>query len=630
MLVADSLDGLRGSGSAEPIPARVAGTLAGLFLERVRRTPNGVAYLHCDPATGTWLEDTWAATAQAVGRWQAALAREGLAPGQRVALMLPNRREWVWFDLAAAGLGLVTVPLYPNDRPGNVLHCLEDAGAQLLLLESWPQLAGLTAVPELDEALGRLGRILVLDDAGQRPAAVPATTLTVADWLTGAAGEPQALHLAPETLATIVYTSGTLGQAKGVMLSHRNILWDAEAALRLVPAYPTDRFLSFLPLTHALERTAGYYLPMMAGVAVAHARSVALLAEDIKAVRPTVLISVPRIFERIYARIQEGLAAGPPLKRRLFEAAQDSGWRRFEHTQGHRPWSADLLGAPFLDQLVGAKVRERLGGRLRVAVCGGAPLAPQIARRFLALGVPVLQGYGLSEAAPVVSVNTLGDNRPDSVGIPLPGVELRIAANRELLVRGPGVMLGYWGQPQATAAALTPDGWLHTGDQARLEGRHLYITGRIKDVIVLANGQKVAPADLEGAIALDEVFAQVLVIGEGMPYLAALAVPEPRALARLTAAEGLPPWPVKAPEGASDGVAAPLDPRLEQVLLARIATRLRGFPAGAEIRRLTLVAEPWSVEDGFMTATMKLRRARILGHYAEEVRGLYQGHLAPT
>jgi long-chain acyl-CoA synthetase len=625
MLVTQGLSGLAERSSADMIPAHQARNLAGLFLERVRRTPNAVAYLRHDPASGAWVGDTWADTASQVGRWQEALAREGLAPGERVALMLPNRREWVWFDLAAAGLGLVTVPLFPNDRPGNILHCVADARPRLLLLESWAQLAGLAAAPELAETLAGLERILVLDAAGQRPASVPAGTLAVRDWLSDVFGSPRALECNPETLATIVYTSGTLGRPKGVMLSHRNILSNAESALRLIPAYPSDRFLSFLPLTHVLERTGGYYLAMMAGAAVAHARSVAQLAEDLRAVRPTVLIAVPRIFERVFARIQEGLATAPRLKRRLFGAAQAAGWHRFEYDQGRRPWSANLLGAPFLDRLVGAKVRARLGGRLRVAVCGGAPLAPDIARLFIALGVPVLQGYGLSEAAPVVSVNTLDDNRPDSVGVPLPGTDLRIGANRELQVRGPQVMLGYWGQPQASAAALTPDGWLHTGDQARLEAGHLYITGRIKDIIVMANGEKVPPADLEGAIALDEVFAQVLVIGEGRPYLAVLAVAEPAALARLAAAAGLDTGPP-----AAGGAAAPLDARLERLLLARIAARLKGFPAYAEIRRLALVAEPWSIEDGFMTATMKLRRARILSHYAEQVSGLYEGHLAPV
>ncbi len=626
MLVNDSLSGLTGTTSLDPIPARVAGTLAGLFLERVRRTPEAPAYLYPDPDGGPWRADTWSDTARAVGRWQAALAREELTPGERVALMLPNRRDWVWFDLAAAGLGLVTVPLYPNDRPGNILHCLSDSGARFLVLESWPQLTGLLAVPEVAETLGRLGRILVLGPAKARPAALPAATLSLDDWLTGAGGDLRSPDLSPDTLATIVYTSGTSGPAKGVMLSHRNILWDAEAALRLVAAYPADRFLSFLPLTHALERTAGYYLPMMAGAAVAHARSVPLLAEDLQAVRPTVLISVPRIFERVYGRIQDGLATSPPLKRRLFAAAKGCGWHRFEHAQGRRPWSPGLLGAPLLDRLVGRKVRERLGGRLRVAVCGGAPLAPEIAECFIALGVPVLQGYGLSEAAPVVSVNTLADNLPDSVGIPLPGVELRIGTNQELLVRGPSVMQGYWGQPQATAAALTRDGWLHTGDQARIAAGHIYITGRIKDVIVLATGEKVAPADLEGAIAMDGVFSQVLVIGEGRPYLTALAVPEPEALARLIAAEGLPPWPAA---GSAGDATWPLDPRLERLLLVRIAARLQGFPAHAEIRRLALVATPWSVEDGFMTATMKLRRTRILCYYADQLASLYQGHGFP-
>ena len=599
------------STTADLIPAEQAKTLTGLFLERVRRTPNGIAYVQFDPVGGQWVETSWAEAAREIGRWQAALRQEGLARGDRVALQMANRREWGYFDLAALGLGLVTVPLYTNDRPGNVRHILEDAGVRLLLLETGQELAELAPIAE---TLGRLTRVLVLAP-DEQTAPLPATT--VADWLPREAEPPVDLVGDGGALATIVYTSGTTGPPKGVMLSHRNVLWNAEAVLSCIQAYPTDRFLSFLPLSHTLERTGGHFLPMMAGATVAYARSIPQLAEDLGIVRPTVMISVPRIFERVHARIRDKLAQGPAVARWLFAAALAVGWRRFEHAQRRRGWSPDLLLAPLLDRLVGGKVRERLGGRLRIAVSGGAPLAGDVARFFIGLGIPLVQGYGLTEASPVVSVSPLEDNIPESVGPPLPGVELRVGAQDELLVRSPGIMQGYWGLPQASAAAVDPDGWLHTGDQVRWDGRHLFITGRIKELIVLSNGRKVPPGDLELAIGLDPLFAQTLVIGEGKPFLAALVVLDPDAYAALAKEKGL----------ATDLAAARQDPRLESILRERIAARLEHFPGHAKIRRVAVVERPWSIEDGTMTPTMKLKRSLILAQYQGEVERLYAGHV---
>jgi len=595
------------------IPARRARTLPGLLLERARRSPEAVAYLQWERAEGRWTETSWRQVAEEVGRWQTALRREGLVPGDRVAVQMGNRREWVYFDLAALGLGLVTVPLYTVDRPENTRHILEEAGVRLLLVESAKQLSALAPVLS---SLQRLSRILVLEPgAGASPLADPA--VAVATWLGDARGEATDGVSSGADLATVVYTSGTTGPPKGVMLSHRNILWNAEAALSHIQAFPRDRFLSFLPLSHTLERTGGYYLPMMAGSSVAYARSVPQLAEDLSRVRPTVLIAVPRIFERVHARIRDKLARDSTAARRLFEAAVEVGWNRFEHAQGRRPWTPGLLLAPLLDHLVGAKVRARLGGRLRIAVSGGAPLSAEIARFFLGLGIPLVQGYGLTEASPVVSVSPLQDNIPQSVGPPLPGVETRIAEQDELLLRSPGIMLGYWGHPDASAAAVDAEGWLHTGDQVRIdEGRHLYITGRLKELIVLSNGEKVSPTDLEMAIELDPLFSQVLIIGEGRPFLSALVVLDADALGELAAAEGL------APERATERP----DPRLQRLLLERIGQRLRASPGYAKIRRVAVVDRPWTIEDGTMTPTMKLKRALILSQHREEVDRLYRGH----
>ncbi|ROR29841.1 AMP-dependent synthetase/ligase [Inmirania thermothiophila] len=588
-----------------------ARTLGGLFLARARRTPDRVAYRQYDRAAGRWFDTTWAEALAEVARWQQALLGEGLEPGDRVAVMMRNRREWAFLDLAAAGLGLVTVPIYADDRPGNIAYICADAGVRLLVVgggEEWARVAGVA------QELATVERIVAVEPVagiGREP-----RLRALAAWL-GGGGDYVSRDLDPEGLATIVYTSGTTGNPKGVMLSHRNILENVRAALSVVEALPDDVMLSFLPLSHTLERTAGYYLPMMAGCTVAYARSVAELAEDLVTIRPTILISVPRIYERVHARIEAGLAERPASARALFRAAVAVGWRRFLRRQGRAPWTPALLAWPLLERLVAAKVMARLGGRVRIAVSGGAPLPPAVARLFIGLGLPLLQGYGLTEASPVISVNRLEDNVPESVGAPLPGIEVRIGPEDELLARGPNVMLGYWNNEEATRRVIDAEGWLHTGDKARLdEAGRIYITGRIKDIIVLSNGEKISPADMEMAIAADPAIEQVMIVGEQRPFLAALVVLSEEA------------WPALAREAGLD----PADPaalasrRAEQVVLARIAARISAFPGYAKVRRAHLTLEPWTIENGLITPTLKIRRNRILERYRNQVALLYQGH----
>jgi long-chain acyl-CoA synthetase len=414
-------------------------------------------------------------------------------------------------------------------------------------------------------------------------------------------------------LATIVYTSGTTGRPKGVMLSHRNLLSNAHASLTLIDCYREDLFLSFLPLSHTLERTGGYYLPMMAGATVAYARSIGQLGADLQDVKPTVMIAVPRVFERVYQRLQDQIQRRAFPKRWLFRLAVNTGWRQFLRAQGRSGWHPLLLIWPVLRRRVAEPLLARLGGRLRVTVSGGAPLPAEVAQLFIGLGLPLLQGYGLTETSPVVSVNTLRDNDPWSVGIPLRGVQVRIGENDELLVKGPNVMMGYWNNHAATAKIMEAGGWLRTGDQARFEGGRIYITGRLKDILVLSNGEKVAPADMELAIGLDPLFEQVLVIGEGRSYLSALLVLNADLWRALSREYGLNP----------EHHESLRDPRLARDMLKRIRASLRDFPGYAKIRRVGLLLEPWSVDNGLMTPTMKIRRAEVLKHYREQVERLY-------
>jgi long-chain acyl-CoA synthetase len=598
--------------SVEAINPDRAQTLTGLLRERVAATPDKPAYRQFDSATETWKSFSWAEVASEIARWQAALIKEGLAPGDRVAVMLKNCVEWVVFDQAALGLGLVTVPLYLDDRPDNAAWVIDNAGARLLLVEGRFQHR---KVAEIVATSKSLARVVSLTPPEKLADWSPQFVLA-ADWLQAAEGTsiPER-RITADMLASVVYTSGTTGRPKGVMLTHENMLWNAWYSSRCVELDADEVFLSFLPLSHTLERTGGYYLAMIAGSEVAYARSINHLAQDLQTVRPTVLISVPRIYERVYARIQDALAKKGRAAQILFRLAVDVGWRRFEYRQGRAPWHPRLLLWPLLKKLVADGVVQKLGGRLKYAISGGAALPPEIARLFIGLGVPLLQGYGLTESGPVVAVNRPESNIPESIGRPLEGVEILVGKNDELLTRSRCVMRGYWDNPEATAAAIDGAGWLHTGDQVRIDAHgHLYIIGRIKDIIVLNNGEKVPPGDMESAITLDPLFDQVMVVGEGKPFLAVVVALNHDNWQEFCKAQRL------------DAARADIlrDSHVHRMLLSRLAERLKDFPGYAQVRRAHFTLEPWTVENGLLTPTMKMKRARIAEHYEKELKALFQ------
>ncbi len=593
--------------STDIISPDIAGTLSGLFQERVRRSPDAIAYRFYDDKRQAWVQSTWAEMGTEVARWQAELEGEGLQPGDCVAVMLGNCREWVMFEQAALGLGLVVVPLYVNDRAENVAYILDDANVKVLLIGG-PEQGEL--LQDIKPTLAKLTRLLTLHPVSQ----LDCTNIReIADWLPPD-GEPLRVDSrAPNELATIVYTSGTTGRPKGVMLSHYNILWNAYSSMQSVKCYPDDLFLSFLPLSHTLERTGGYYLPMMAGSTVAYARSIPQLAEDLVSIRPTLLMSVPRIFEKVAIKIRTTVEEKGGLTSSVFEAAVNIGWRHFLHQQGRSPWHPSLLLWPVLKKKVADEVINKLGGRIRVAVCGGAPLSEPVAKTFIGLGLPLVQGYGLTESSPVISVNRLDDNDPASVGTALNDVEVKIGENEELLARSPGIMLGYWNRPDATKETVDEDGWLHTGDKAKIERGHIYITGRIKDIIVLANGEKVPPADMEAAIIMNPLFEHVMIVGEGKPYLSALVVLNNDKASAFAAKHGL--------HGSSEKLVT--DEDFKKAVLDEISKQICGFPGYAKVRHVAIEDEPWTVENGLITPTLKLRRNRILDFCQKNVASLY-------
>ena len=597
------------------ISAARAGSLHGLFTERVRLSGDAAAYRQHDARESRWRTYTWRAVAATVARCRRALLAEGLQAGDRVAVMLPNGVDWVAFDQAILGLRLISVPIFSHDSAENAGYILDDSGARVLVIDA----ARLDKLQSKPQIIASLQKVILLGETRPAEAADNVTTFYAhSDAPRDDSGDDpgedvredtpraQGAAPAPDDVATIVYTSGTTGSPKGVVLTHGAILANAAATSDFVSYIRSDNlFLSFLPLSHMFERTVGYYLSMMIGAEVAFARSVQQLKDDLLELRPTVFVSVPRIYEQVYGRLQSELARRPAAARRLFAAALAVGWRRYGRSPAALAWR--LLWPPF-DALVASKFRRNLGGRLRYALSGGAALAPEINRTLTALGVPVYQGYGLTETGPVLSVNEAG-GPPASIGLPLAGVEVRIGDNRELLTRSPYLLREYWQNAAATAQALDADGWLHTGDQARLDkhGR-LYIIGRIKEIIVMANGEKVPPADVEHALLSDAWFAQAMVHGEGRPFLVALLVLADEMLARA--------------EGAG---AVVTDAALEGEALRRVRARLSGAASYARVRRVILLREPWTVENGLLTPTLKLKRYRIGERFQESLEKAYSG-----
>jgi long-chain acyl-CoA synthetase len=581
-----------------------------LFCTRVHRSPNKVAYQYYDEDEHAWRQYTWSQMADHVARWQAALKNEDLSTGDRVAVMINNCPEWLIFEQAALGLGLVVVPLYTNDRADNICYVINDANIKLLFIqgdEQWLQLK------DEYENLGSVQTILSKDILSIHDSKVT----HIKTWLPDEARRfPLAeLNVYKTSLATIVYTSGTTGKPKGVMLSHYNILWNADSGTDTIPVYADDIFLSFLPLSHMFERTVGHYLPIICGSVVSYARSIEKLAEDLIQVKPTILITVPRIFERVYNKISAQLEHKSPIARFLFNSTVSVGWRRFLRQQKKSGWHPSFLFWPILNLLVARKIMAKLGGKMRLSVSGGAPLNAEIARIFISLGLPISQGYGMTELSPIVSANRLDDNVPASIGQTLRDVEVKLGDADELCVRSPGIMLGYWNNEEATRKIIDADGWLHTGDKARIENSHIYITGRIKEILVLSNGEKVPPADIEHAITQDPLFEQSMVIGEQKPFLAAIVVFNEEEWKKLCAKLNI--------EATLDNLNSD---RIKKFTIDRIQKQLHDFPGYANIYRLTITLEPWTIENNMLTATLKLRRHEILQNFDSEIKAMYKGH----
>lgn len=565
-----------------------------------------------EKAGGRWREFSFREVYRRVEDFAAGLSGLGVERGSRVALMSENRVAWTVADVAIMSLGAATVPIFPTLGPRQVAHILEDSGAGVVVVEGERQL----------EAVRRSGvsveHIVCMDEAGAGRGVLGFSEVEQRGARSGDPGwEAKMLSLGREDVATLIYTSGTSGRQKGVVLTHGNILSNLEAIIEVVPITDDDVGLSILPLSHVLERTCSQFLNLVGGGTNYIAESVEKVQENLLEVRPTALLVVPRLFERVFAVIREQGTANP-VRARIFRSAVRTARQRYRHDTGEERMSpARRALFRLYDLLVYRKVRAGLGGRVRFCVSGGARLEPWLGEFFYGAGIPVAEGYGLTETSPVISVNRFDDLRFGTVGPPLPNVEVRLSGEGEIQVRGPNVTPGYHNLPEENAAAFTGDGWFRTGDIGEFdEGGRLKITDRAKDIMVLDTGKNVAPQPVETALANTPHIAQAMLVGDGRKFVSALIVPDFDAIRR-TLGENLP-----AERLCSDG-------RVRELIRSEMEEAAAEFPEHERPKRFALVPREWTEEGGEITPTLKLRRSAVAARYKHLVEGLYAGESAP-
>ena len=595
----------------------MADTIPALF--RRQAAAFGPRTLFLAKRQGAYREISWQQAQEGVDALTTYLLSQQVNQGDRVLLLSENRPEWGIADLAVQSAGAWTVPLYPTLTEPEIRLICRDCEPVVCIASSSAHATTLAAV---SRQVGSIRVILVMDPDQLHPAMIVRWEAALQ---LGRERGPKLQDLAehrrrqirPEHTATLIYTSGTTGEPKGVMLSHRNFLSNVQASLDAIPIFPTDRHLSFLPLCHVFERMAGWYLMLRVGASVAYAESMDTIPANMLEVRPTVMLGVPRFFEKLHARIQEGVRQASPLKRALFRWAVGVGRRAAaQRFLGRRLSLSVRLQHQAASTLVFRKLRARLGGRLRFFISGSAPLPRDIGEFFYSAGVTILEGYGLTETSPVIAVNRLPVPRFGTVGRPLAGVEVRLADDGEILTRGPHVMQGYYRKPEATAAAIA-DGWFRTGDIGRLDPDGcLVITDRKKDLIKTAGGKFVAPQKLESRLAADPSISQAFVYGDRRPYCVALIVPEAAQLRRHALEQQIP-------GGSMHDLVR--DPRIQAFYWERVQALQQDLPSYEQLKKIALLDQEFSQSAGELTPTLKARRAVIAQRHEGLLNRLYEG-----
>jgi long-chain acyl-CoA synthetase len=595
-------------------------TLDQFIPARTAVAPHTEALRQFDRRSNTWERISYRDLSERIMVWRRAFAKLGLERGDRVAILLPNGVDSVCCDQAVLANGYVPVPLHAIDTAGSSAYIIADSEAKVLVTtrqNRWDSIyLAHTVMPKLKE-------VIFTEESAPEHRNDGVRHWDLENWL-ATGHDVTELPEGPQEddLAAIVYTSGTTGRPKGVMLSHKNVVSNVVNTLKTVLPAPGSVFLSFLPVSHTFERQCGYYLALGMGCTIVYTRSIQQLAEDFRIVRPNVIISVPRIYERIYAKVQAKLARESAFVRFMFNWAVEVGWRRFCKRFGmpvektSTSWLDPVIW-PVLDRLVSRTLLDQFGGQVQIAISGGAALSNKIAKVFCGLGLVITQGYGMTESSPIIAGNSTSYNHPHTVGKPLPGTQVRLGADNEIQVKSDSIMKGYWNRPQDTKDAFTEDGWFKTGDVGEFDDEgYLRIVGRIKEIIVTSTGEKVPPADLEQAIEIDPLFEQSYVIGENRPFISTIIVLNKEEWKKLATTLNLDP---NDPESLHATVT-------RNAVLKRIKAAAKDFPQYALPRNAWLTLDPWTIDNELLTPTLKLKRKALAQKYAPQIQTLYAGH----
>jgi long-chain acyl-CoA synthetase len=566
-----------------------------------------------------WNSTTYKQTWEWITQVAMGLKHLGIKDGDAVAIMSRTRPAWLTADIGALSLGAVTCPIYPSSEPGQAAFVINNVKARLLFVENLQQY---NKIEKVRADCPTLEHVVVIEDRGK----LPPMAVSFDDIFDLSEAEPGEIRLWEEQwrtfrrdkVATIVHTSGTTGNPKGVVLTHGNILHNYEAGIQAVDFNENDLFLSFLPLSHMTERAAGQVVPLGRGCTIAYAEpAIERLPINMTETQPTVMVAVPRLYERLYARVISTVESGPGLNKRIFYWARGLGHEHYQNHLDGRSDSAWLgLQMKLADRLVFSKIRARTGGRVRYFVSGGAPLSREIGEFFYAMGMLILEGYGLTETAPLLTINRPDDFKFGTVGKPVAETQVKIdPGTGEILARGPQVMVGYHNQPAETAQVIDADGWFHTGDIGELDaiGR-VIITDRLKNIIVLANGKNVAPAPMEIALATSKYIAQAVIMGDQQPYTGVLIAPDFDELGSWAAANGLA-------EAPPEQLVA--DDRVEKLFHTEVRSKLDDFAVYERPRRIALLPRLLTEEEGEMTPSLKVKLRVVKEKWSDKVAYLF-------
>ena len=594
----------------QSVASEATKTLDALFFDRVRRMSASIAYKEYDTKRREWRSVSWAGLGLEMTRWRGAMEREGLQAGSRIAIMLESCKEWVVIEQAALVLDLIVVPIFPNEHPETVAYILRDAAVELIVLDDLAAWDRLASIQSFISTVKHVALLNVREEQEEEVKELDDSRLLIAkDWLPVEGGPLHERHADTNAIATIVYTTGSTGKPKGVMLSHLNLLTNARAVLSMLAVRHTDIILSHMNFAHIVERTCSYYMPMMAGAIVAFGRSLENFDHDLVEVNPSILVTESHFLTRLARKLDQELEEHVFIDRMLFKLAVNAGWANFQVEQKQVKFHPLAFIWPMLKGMSSHAILPKVTGlRLRRIIATGTPLSPAMAKLFVGLGINVLQGYHITEAAGLVSLNTVMENLPDSIGMSLPGYRIKITVDGQLHVASDGSLAqGYMGQASENDQCFRND-WLQTQDLAQYHDKHLFFKGRMEEELEAEGGKRFNPELLEAAIISDVLFDYAMVVGQG-PSVCALVVLNRSLWNRLTSSMGMDT------KDANDSS----NPKVRELVLGHIHSQLQTLPSHPEISAFIISDTVWSVENGLLTPTLRPRRDAIRKHFSSQI-----------